>query len=239
MENAFEFTIVIPVYNEEENLERLSLELNKFLSRFNRKTKVLFVNDGSTDRSQEMIEAVCRGKVEFGFIQFAENCGVSAAMKAGFDNVDTPFIGYLDSDLQTTPADFHMLFKYADEYDLVNGYRKDRKDSFVKNTSSTIANAIRRAFTQDGMDDTACPLKIIKADYAQNIPMFKGLHRFLPAMVLLQKGKVCQVPVKHFPRQAGSSKFGFWNRLVGPLTDCFAFLWMKKKYIRYTVIKRG
>ena len=102
-----------------------------------------------------------------------------------------------------------------------------------------IANGIRRSFTHDGMDDTGCPLKIIKAEYAQRIPMFKGLRRFLPAMVLLQNGKVKQVPVSHFERIAGTANFGVWNRLLGPLMDCFAYLWMKKKYINYKVADKG
>ena len=103
--------------------------------------------------------------------------------------------------------------------------------------SSKIANGIRRAFTHDGMDDTGCPLKIIKTDYAKRIPMFRGLHRFLPAMIMLQNGRIKQVTVQHFPRIAGTAKFGLWNRLLGPLMDCFAYLWMKKKYINYEVEK--
>ncbi len=89
------------------------------------------------------------------------------------------------------------------------------------------------------MEDSCCPLKIIKTDCAKKIPMFKGLHRFLPAMVLLQNGTVLQIPIQHFPRIAGKTKFGIRNRLLGPITDCFAYLWMKKKYINYEVIKKG
>src|SRR5690606_23316540 len=105
----------------------------------------------------------------------------------------------------------------------------NRKDRFVKNMSSKIANGIRRAFTHDGMDDTGCPLKVIKTDYAKRIPMFKGLHRFLPAMILLQNGKVLQVPVSHFPRMAGTAKFGLRNSLPEPLMDRLACLRMNKK----------
>jgi len=200
-------------------------------------SKVLFVNDGSKDNSQELIEDICTRNANFEYIAFAENCGLSAAIKAGFDHTDTSYVGYIDSDLQTAPEDFNTLLAHIEDYDLVTGVRADRKDSFVKNMSSKIANGIRRAFTHDGMDDTGCPLKVIKTDYAQRIPMFRGLHRFLPAMIMLQEGKVLQVPVRHFPRIAGEAKFGLWNRLLGPLMDCFAYLWMKKKYINYTVGK--
>jgi len=235
----YEFTIIVPVYNEEENLPRVEKKLSGYIKTAPKKTKVLFVNDGSTDKSQEAIEAICRKNTDFGFIQFAENRGLSAAIKAGVDDVDTELTGYIDADLQTAPEDFNLLLKHIPEYDLVTGVRANRKDSFVKNMSSSIANGIRRAFTHDGMDDTGCPLKVIKTDYAKKIPMFKGLHRFLPAMILLQQGKIIQVPVRHFPRIAGKAKFGLWNRLLGPLSDCFAYLWMKRKYINYTVIKKG
>jgi len=100
---------------------------------------------------------------------------------------------------------------------------------------SKTANIVRRIFTRDGMDDTGCPLKIIHSDYARRIPMFRGLHRFLPAMILLQNGKIKQVPIRHFSRIKGKSKFGLRNRFFGPLIDCFAYLWMKKKYVNYTI----
>jgi glycosyltransferase involved in cell wall biosynthesis len=199
----------------------------------------LFVNDGSIDKSQERIERICKDNEAFHYISFTENRGLSAAIKAGFDAVETELLGYIDSDLQTTPMDFNLLLEHIEAYDLVTGVRANRKDSFVKNMSSSIANGIRRAFTRDGMDDTGCPLKVIKTDFAKKIPMFKGLHRFLPAMILLQNGTVLQVPVQHFPRIAGTAKYGVWNRLLGPFMDCFAYLWMKKKYINYEVKSKG
>lgn len=236
---AYDFTIIVPVYNEEDNLLRVEKELLEYSKIAIRKTKILFVNDGSKDKSQELIEAIAKRQTNFSYISFAENRGLSAAIKAGFDYADTELVGYIDSDLQTAPEDFNLLLKYIGDYDLVTGVRANRKDSFVKNMSSTIANGIRRAFTHDGMDDTGCPLKVIKTDYAKRIPMFKGLHRFLPAMILLQNGKIIQIPVQHFPRIAGQAKFGLWNRLIGPLIDCFAYLWMKKKYINYAVAKQS
>lgn len=234
----YEFTIIVPVYNEEDNLIRVEKELSAYIKIAAKKTKILFVNDGSSDNSQKLIEKICSKNSDFDFIRFEENCGLSAAIAAGFKHTDTELVGYIDSDLQTAPSDFNNLLEFIPEYDLVTGVRANRKDSFVKNMSSTIANGIRRSFTHDGMDDTGCPLKVIKTSYAQNIPMFKGLHRFLPAMILLQNGKIKQVPVQHFPRIAGTAKYGLWNRLLGPLLDCFAYLWMKKKYINYNISKK-
>jgi glycosyltransferase involved in cell wall biosynthesis len=232
-------TVIVPLYNEEENLKRVEKELSEYIKIAHVPTQVLFVNDGSRDNSQKIIEDICNSNPDFKFISFEKNCGLSAAIKAGFDYVETSLTGYIDSDLQTDPMDFNLLLDNLEGYDLVTGYRNNRKDSFVKNMSSTIANGIRRTFTNDGMDDTGCPLKVIKTDYAKRIPMFRGLHRFLPAMILLQHGKIKQVPIKHFPRMAGTAHFGVWNRLLGPLMDCFAYVWMKKKYINYTVDKKG
>ena len=236
---SFELTIIIPVYNEEDNLDRVHQEMKQYLSIAKKKAKILFVNDGSKDNSQSLIEKICKDTEDFTFISFEKNTGLSAAIKAGFDYADTPWVGYIDADLQTAPEDFNILIEYAGEFDLVTGVRSNRKDSFTKNMSSKIANGIRRAFTDDGMDDTGCPLKIIRTDMAKKIPMFNGLHRFLPAMILLQNGKIKQTPVRHFQRIAGVSKFNLWNRLLGPLQDCFAYLWMKKKYINYNIAKQG
>ena len=235
----YRLTIIVPVFNEEDNLQRVEKELLNYVSIAKAPTKILFVNDGSIDNSQQLIEDICTRHSAFKYICFEKNRGLSAAIKAGFDFVDTELVGYIDSDLQTSPEDFNTLLDYIDDYHLVTGVRSDRKDSFVKNMSSKIANGIRRAFTHDGMDDTGCPLKIIHTDYAKRIPMFKGLHRFLPAMILLQNGTIIQVPVRHFPRIAGTAKFGLWNRLLGPLADCFAYLWMKKKYINYSISKQS
>ena len=236
---TYQFTIIVPVYNEEDNLLRVEKALLEYTKIASKKTLILFVNDGSKDNSQELIEDICNRNEAFTFISFKENKGLSAAIKAGFDSVETELVGYIDSDLQTAPEDFNLLLAEIGEYDLVTGVRANRKDSFVKNMSSKIANGIRRSFTHDGMDDTGCPLKVIKSDYAKRIPMFKGLHRFLPAMILLQNGRIKQIPVQHFPRIAGEAKYGLWNRLLGPLMDCFAYLWMKKKYINYEVAKKG
>ncbi|MDM1040494.1 MULTISPECIES: glycosyltransferase family 2 protein [Empedobacter] len=234
-----EFTIIIPIYNEEDNLIRLEETMNQYLSKSIKQTEILLINDGSKDKSLALIKEICNRNQAFHYISFDKNYGLSAAIKAGFDTVQSKWVGYIDADLQTDPEDFNKLLALADQYDLVTGVRADRKDSFVKNMSSKIANSIRRAFTNDGMDDTGCPLKVIDAEKAKKIPMFKGLHRFLPAMILLQNGTVTQVPVKHFPRIAGKSKFNLWNRLLGPLMDCFAFVWMKKKYINYKIQERA
>ena len=231
----YQFTIIVPLFNEEENLMRLEEELTSYLQKASLKTLILFVNDGSTDNSLSIIKEILQENNNFRFISFDKNYGLSAAIKAGIDYATTPLIGYMDADLQTTPFDFELLLPFTGNHELVTGMRVSRQDSFTKKLSSRIANNTRRFFTKDGMDDTCCPLKIIHAAPAKKIPMFRGLHRFLPAMIQLQGGRIKQVPISHYPRTAGKAKFNFSNRLVDPFIDCFAYLWMKRNFINYHI----
>ena len=231
----YELTIVVPVYNEEDNLERVEKELSAFLPHSVVKTCVLFVNDGSTDGSLEMIRQVCGRQKDFFYLSLARNRGLSTAMKAGFDNTESQYVGYIDSDLQTDPEDFNLLLPWREEFALVTGIRAQRKDSMFKRLQSKIANGFRRSMTGDKATDTGCPLKVLQTKVAQRIPFFDGMHRFLPALVALEDGKMKELPVRHYPRTAGQSKYHLWNRLAGPFKDCFAYRWMKKRYIRYEV----
>lgn len=233
--SKYMFCIIVPVYNEEDNMERLAKELSGYIGNASVKTCVLFVNDGSKDQSLQKIIEVCRQYAHLYYIDFTENCGLSAAIKAGIDTAASPYVGYIDADLQTSPNDFELLLPWRNEYALVTGIRTGRKDSLGKKISSRIANSYRRMMTHDGIEDTGCPLKIIKSDYAKRVPFFTGMHRFLPALILLQHGKVKQVPVSHFERIAGKSKFHLSNRLISPFMDCFAYRWMKKRYINYSI----
>jgi glycosyltransferase involved in cell wall biosynthesis len=235
----FELTIVVPVYNEEDNLERVKNEFNSYFSSSPYRSQVLFINDGSTDNSQLLIEAICKSSDRFHYLQISKNLGLSAALKAGIDHIDTEFIGYIDSDLQTTPFDFDLLMEYRHDYELVTGIRQNRKDNLVKNMSSKIANGFRRYMTKDTAEDTGCPLKVMKSKYAKRIPFFTGMHRFIPALIMLQNGQIKQVPVRHYPRIAGEAKYHLFNRLLGPFKDCFAYRWMKKRYINYEISNQG
>lgn len=232
---GYELTIIVPIYNEEDNIDRLEKELSLYLNKSSVKSCILFVNDGSKDNSKALIEKICLQNDSFFYINFAENRGLSAAIKAGIDTAESTFVGYIDADLQTTPEDFELLLPYRHEFGLVMGIRTGRKDSLGKKLSSKIANGFRRWMTNDGVADTGCPLKIIKTDNAKHIPFFTGMHRFLPALIQLQNVKVKQIPVRHFERIAGTSKFNLWNRLIGPFLDCFAYRWMKKRYINYNI----
>ena len=229
--DQYEFTIIVPVYNEEDNIYNLETKLSSYLPQALYKTCVLFVNDGSKDNSLKYLKEICQRNADFFFISLTKNSGLSAAIKAGIDSTGSKYVGYMDADLQTTPEDFNLLLKDIDKYNLVMGIRANRKDSPFKKLQSKIANGFRRMMTNDGVKDTGCPLKVLRTENARKIPFFTGMHRFIPALILLQEGTIKQVPVRHFPRTAGKSKYHLWNRLVSPFLDCFAYRWMKKRYI--------
>lgn len=234
--SEYSLTVVVPVFNEEDNILNLEKALTDFLPVCKVKACALFVNDGSTDGSQALLKEVCSRHKDLFYISFRKNAGLSAAIKAGFDNTFSEYVGYMDADLQTSPEDFNLLLDGMREHTLMTGYRAERKDTAFKRIQSKIANGFRNMMTHDGAKDTGCPLKIIRTDAAKRIPMFKGMHRFLPALILLQDGaSFGQVPVRHFPRKAGESKFHLWNRLWGPFADCFAYRWMRSRYINYSV----
>lgn len=233
--SEYQFTIIIPVFNEEENISALEEKLSLFLPKSLYRSCVLFVNDGSRDTSLERIKTVCSHHKDFFYISFQKNAGLSAAIKAGIDICESSFVGYIDADLQTNPEDFNLLLEPIKDFELVMGIRANRKDSAFKKLQSKIANGFRRMMTHDGVQDTGCPLKVMHTDYAKRVPFFTGMHRFLPALFLLQDARIKQIPVRHYPRTAGQSKYNLWNRLVAPFIDCFAYRWMKKRYINYRI----
>lgn len=233
--SKYDFSIIVPIYNEEDNMDRLEQMLSAYIPTAPMKTCVLFVNDGSKDSSLDHIKAVCKRRPHFFYISSAENHGLSTAMKAGIDTVESRYVGYIDGDLQTHPDDFNLLLAEVEGHQLVSGIRANRKDSWFKRLQSKIANGFRRKMTGDTATDTGCPLKVMETSYAKQLPFFDGMHRFLPALMMLVDGKFKEIPVHHYPRTAGVSKYHLWNRLKGPFLDCFAYRWMKKRFIRYEV----
>ena len=236
----YEFTILVPFYNERDNVTNLETRLSAYLEHASMKSCVLFINDGSKDGGELLIKEICTKHPDFYFLSFAKNTGLTGALKAGFDYCQSPYVGYIDADLQTDPEDFNILLEHVKEYPLVMGIRAKRKDTWFKRTQSKIANSFRRAMTGDTATDTGCPLKVFQTPFAKRIPMFTGMHRFFPALISLQEGgKYMQCPVRHYPRTAGVSKYNIWNRLKGPFLDCFAFRWMRKRAINYQIAENN
>lgn len=231
-----ELTIIVPVFNEEESLPAFFREIDRFLGAAPLAVRVLFVNDGSTDRSPLLLRQYCAARaMHCTVLGLDGNYGLSTALKAGIDHCRTTLVGYIDADLQTHPIDFLSYLPFFPEFDMVNGIRKKRRDGAVKRLSSKIANAYRRLMIDDGIADTCCPLKILKTSMAQAMPFFSGMHRFIPALVQLQGGRVKQVEIAHYPRHAGTSKYHLGNRLIGPFFDTLAFRWMRSRTIRYRI----
>lgn len=228
-------SIVIPVFNEVEGISSIVEAFQPYFKKTKLDAHILFVNDGSTDGSLAEIEKVCQKESNCHFISFEKNAGLSSAIKAGFDYSKTDWVGYIDADLQTIPLDFLSYEPFLEEFDLITGKRMNRKDSFVKNLSSSFANWFRDCLLHDGVSDSGCPLKIIKRDLAVSLPFFKGMHRFIPALILMQGGKLKEIPVSHFPRKTGKSKFNLWNRLLSPFIDTLAVRWMMKRKISYKI----
>ena len=236
---SHELTIIVPVYNEEESLPAFKKKMDAFIGISSRNTIVLFVNDGSSDNSMQIIGEMNSTDPRYHYISLDRNHGLSTAIKAGIDACKTKLVGYIDADLQTDPVDFEKFFQYFPDYEMVNGIRSQRKDTIVKKMSSKIANTFRRRMINDNITDTCCPLKIIKTEYAKRIPFFTGMHRFIPALIQFQGGRVKQLSVSHFPRYAGTAKYHLWNRLIGPFFDTLAFRWMRNRAILYKVTRKG
>ncbi|PJJ60413.1 glycosyltransferase [Hymenobacter chitinivorans] len=228
-------TVLVPVYNEEESLTQFVVEMNQFLAQTPLPTTVLFVNDGSTDGSLALLRSICGQDTRYELISLSRNQGLSTAIKAGIDHCRSTLVGYIDSDIQTTPLDFLRFLEFFPAYDMVNGIRAKRQDTLVKKLSSKLANTVRRTLINDGIQDTGCPLKIIKIEYARRLPLFHGMHRFLGALVQLQGGQVKQLPVQHFPRFAGTAKYTLWNRAWKPLVDTFGFRWIRSRWKNYEI----
>lgn len=233
---AYRFTIVVPLFNERDNLPQLEERLAAYLEKSMEKPAcVLFVDDGSTDGGSPLLEEICSRHPDFFFIHFPQNQGLSAALKAGFDHCYSPYAGYIDADLQTHPDDFDLLLPFAADYELVTGIRTGRKDSFGKRLISKWANGLRRRIVHDTAIDTGCPLKVLQTAWARQLPPLNGMHRFLPALATGMGGRCKQVPVRHYPRTAGHSKFNLSNRFWGPIRDAFGYRWYLRRHLRYTV----
>lgn len=233
-------SIVVPVYNEEDNLPILFAEIERAMSRTNKNWHVLFVDDGSTDKSLEVMRSLAEGHDTVKYLAFAYNCGQSAAFKAGFDAATGDVVVTMDADLQNDPADIPaMLTEYERGFDMVIGWRAKRQDTIAKKIASRIGNGIRNRLSQETVKDTGCSLKVMRTDMAQRIPMFTGMHRFLPTLMKMLGARVSEVKVNHRPRQHGISKYGVWDRAKQTLFDLLAIRWMKKRHFNYEIKERN
>ena len=222
-------SVVIPVYNEEDNLEPLLDELVPILKDTGSGFEVICVDDASTDKSLTVLKDLQGRYPELRIIRHLVNCGESAGEATGFANARGEWIVTLDADQQNDPADIPALMEAARDADAVCGVRQKREDDWVKRISSRVANGFRNWVTQDVIADAGCTFRAIRKEALREIPVFNGMHRFLPTLLRLQGFKVAEIPVNHRPRTRGESKYGIGNRMWRGLVDCFAILWFRKR----------
>src|SRR6184192_1581567 len=223
-------SVVAPVFNEEENISILQLELSVALKGVD--YEIIFVDDGSIDRTAERIEAAPNVRV----IRFEKNSGQSAAIYTGLKAARGASLVLIDGDLQNDPADIpRLLAEITRGADLVCGYRAQRRDTRVKRLTSRIANAVRSRFTRDGVRDTGCTLKAMRHECVSALVPFKGVHRFIPALIKGAGYRLVEIPVNHRPRRFGQSKYGLGNRALRATIDMFGVRWLLSRRLNYQV----
>ncbi len=236
MSNEDKFSVVLPVFNEQDNLNTLFAELKRAADSSGRPWEAVFVDDCSTDGSLNVIRQLAETHDEVRYVAFAENRGQSAAFCAGFDAVDSDIVVTMDADLQNDPADIPaMLDLLGDECEMVIGWRSKRKDTFVKRISSRIANAIRDAIVDDGVHDTGCSLKVMRAGLLRALPRFKNMHRYFPILMKTAGARIKEVEVNHRQRGAGVSKYGTLDRALAGIYDLIGVKWLITRHIGYVV----
>jgi len=228
--NSPEASIVVPVFNEEENIPILQSELRAALQAVDH--EIIFVDDGSIDRTTERIEAAPNVRV----IRLEKNTGQSAAIYAGLKSARAAIVVLIDGDLQNDPADIpNLLSEIANGADLVCGYRVKRQDTPLKRVTSRIANAVRSRYTKDGVRDTGCTLKAMRRECVAALVPFTGMHRFIPALVKGAGYRLVEIPVNHRPRRFGQSKYGLGNRAVRATMDMFGVRWLLSRRLNYRI----
>ncbi len=231
--NIPDFSVVIPLYNEEDNVAILQREIGEALA--GRNYELILVDDGSSDATVARIDRTPEVRV----LEFEKNAGQSAAMIAGISAVRGSVIVLLDGDLQNDPKDIpRLLEEISRGADLVCGYRAKRRDTVVKKITSRVANFVRSRFVGDGVRDTGCTLKAMRRECAAALVPFKGVHRFIPALVKNAGYRIVEIPVNHRARQYGVSKYGLGNRAIKATTDMLGVRWLQSRHIDYRV-KQG
>lgn len=223
-------SVVVPLYNEEDNVVAMQTELAAALEGLD--YEIVLVDDGSKDATVSRVQASDRVRL----ICFEKNAGQSAAMHAGIHAARGAVIVTIDGDLQNDPKDIPALVKKLDEgFDLACGYRAKRKDTAFKRLQSRIANFVRSRFVGDGVRDTGCTLKAMRRECREALLPFNGMHRFIPALIANMGWRVTEMPVNHRPRVAGVSKYGFGNRALRATMDMFGVRWLNSRRVPYKV----
>jgi dolichol-phosphate mannosyltransferase len=232
-------SFVIPLFNEEENIEILYNELLSVIKLISIDYEILFINDGSIDNTLKVLKTIANKNSNVKYISFYRNMGQSAALAAGFNYAKGDIIITMDGDLQNNPNDLIEMLKYYGDFDMVTGWRQKRRDSLWKKIGSYIGNTVRNLLTNEKIHDTGCSLKIMKAEILKKIKMYKGLHRFLPTLMKLEGAKIKEIKVSHRPRYKGKSKYNNLHRAREGFFDVLAVRWMIKRHIKYKIEEKN
>ncbi len=230
--------MVVPVFNEEENLSILIPRLANVLNRLGDSYEVIFVDDGSSDGSRKILREMASQYPSLRIIGLKENRGLSTALLAGMREARGERIVTLDSDLQNDPEDIPKLLGYLDRYDMATGWRQKRDDPLLKRISSKIANVIRNRLSGEQIHDSACTLRAFKRECIKEVPPFNGMHRFLSTLVKMQGYRIIEIPVLHHQRRFGKSKYNIRNRAFRSFIDLLGVRWMKHRHIQYDIEER-
>ena len=226
-----EISLVIPVFNEEENLPVLAAEIRAAMEPLGRAYEVIYVDDGSTDASPRVLAGLAREDPRTRVVRQRRNSGQSAAFDAGFRHARGSIVVTLDADLQNDPADIPRLLERMDGFDVVNGVCARRQDNWVRRVSSKLANSVRNRVTHESVTDVGCTLRAMRIEFLQHIPLFNGMHRFLPTLLRMEGARVTEVSVNHRPRLHGQPKYGIHNRLWRGLVDLYGVRWLQTRRV--------
>lgn len=235
---SIEISVVVPVFNEEENLPILIPKLVQVFSPLGLSYEMIFVDDGSLDESRRILKEMASQYSFLRIIGLKKNYGLSTALIVGMREARGEKIVTLDSDLQNDPEDIPKLLGYLDRYDMATGWRQKRDDPWLRRISSKIANGIRNRLSGEKIYDSACTLRAFKRECIKEVPVFNGMHRFLPTLVKMNGYRIIEVPVSHHPRKFGKSKYNIRNRALRSFIDLLGVRWMKGRRIQYDVEER-
>ena len=232
-----DLSVVIPVYNEEENLPPLWEELRAVLEPLRLSFEVVFVDDGSRDRSAEIIRGFRERDPRVRLVRLKANAGETAATDAGFKAAGGRFVVTMDADLQNDPHDIPAMLVHLEQWDAVTGWRVERGDgdSIVRRASSRIANRVRNALSEETIQDSGCTFRAFRRECLRGLVLYRGFHRFIPTLLKMRGYRVLEVPVKNRPRRFGQSKYGVMNRVFVATADLLVVRWMKNRFLRYEV----
>lgn len=231
MSNARAVSVVIPFYNEHENVPLMAARLAPVFDQMGGTCECLMVNDGSKDGTREAMEAVSKADPRFRAVHHTRNFGQSAALMSGMRLAKGDYILTLDGDLQNDPEDIPELVRLLADYDVVCGYRAKRNDDFVRRISSRVANKVRNAILKDGLRDTGCGTKGFRRHCVPCLVAFNGAHRFFAAVLRSAGMTITECPVRHHPREHGVSKYGVGNRLWRGIYDLIGVGWLQRRLV--------